>query len=61
MSSLARRDELLYESDAALRLLDRAIQEMRVADLLSACEDAEAASIVAGDTSVDAEELSAAD
>ena len=32
MISGARRDELLYESDAALRLVDRAIQEMQVLD-----------------------------
>jgi hypothetical protein len=32
MISAARRDELLYESDAALRLVDRAIQEMQVLD-----------------------------
>jgi hypothetical protein len=30
MSSPARRDDLLYESDAALRLVDRAIQELRM-------------------------------
>lgn len=32
MISAARRDELLYESDAVLRLVDRAIQEMQVLD-----------------------------
>ncbi len=60
MSSLARRDELLYESDAALRLVDRAIQEMRVSDLLRDSDDAESAS-TAGDPSIDVEELTAAD
>lgn len=32
MSPAARRDELLYESAAALRLVDRAIQELRVGE-----------------------------
>lgn len=32
MSCAVRREELLYESDAALRLVDRAIQEMHVLD-----------------------------
>jgi len=59
MSPSARRDELLYESDAALRLVDRAIQEMRVS---SECEDAprEAVSVAAGDAPVDSQ-LNAAD
>jgi hypothetical protein len=67
MSSPARRDELLYESDAALRLVDRAIQEMRVSEESSpedaSCEDAsaEAVSVAAGDASVDSQQLNAAD
>jgi hypothetical protein len=56
MSSLARRDELLYESDAALRLVDRAIQEMAVPD-----DDADATAVAAGDASDAAPDLSAAD
>jgi hypothetical protein len=60
MSSSARRDELLYESDAALRLVDRAIQEMRVSD---DNEDAfaEAVSVAAGDAPVDGHQLNEAD
>jgi hypothetical protein len=60
MSSSARRDELLYESDAALRLVDRAIQEMRVS---GDNEDAppEAVSVAAGDAPVDSQQLNAAD
>ncbi len=60
MSSSARRDELLYESDAALRLVDRAIQEMRVSE---DNEDAlaEAVSVAAGDAPVDSRQLNAAD
>ncbi len=60
MSSADRRDELLYESDAALRLVDRAIQEMRMSD---DNEDAaaEAVSIAAGDAPVDSQQLNAAD
>ena len=60
MSSSDRRDELLYESDAALRLVDRAIQEMRMPD-----DDGDAAaesvSIAAGDAPVDSQQLNAAD
>ena len=60
MSSLARRDELLYESDAALRLVDRAIQEMRV---LNDTDDAEAdaLSTAAGDGLAASPELNSAD
>ena len=60
VSSSARRDELLYESDAALRLVDRAIQEMCVAE---DNEDVsgEAVSVAAGDASVDSQQLNAAD
>ncbi len=62
MSSSDRRDELLYESDAALRLVDRAIQEMRMSD---DNEDApalpEAVSVAAGDAPVDGQQLNAAD
>jgi hypothetical protein len=60
MSSLARRDELLYESDAALRLVDRAIQEMRV---LNDTDDAEldALSMAAGDALAASPELNSAD
>ncbi len=63
MSSLARRDELLYESDAALRLVDRAIQEMGVSHLSNDFDDAdeEAVSVATADPSVSSEELSAAD
>jgi hypothetical protein len=60
MSSPARRDELLYESDAALRLVDRAIQEMRVLDEQQDDVD-DAASFAAGDESADSHELTAAD
>jgi hypothetical protein len=60
MSSSARRDELLYESDAALRLVDRAIQEMRVSDDYEE-ETAEAVSVAAGDAPVDSQQLNAAD
>jgi hypothetical protein len=60
MSSSARRDELLYESDAALRLVDRAIQEMRVSDDYEE-EPAEAVSVAAGDAPVDSQQLNAAD
>jgi hypothetical protein len=60
MSSPARRDELLYESDAALRLVDRALQEMCVSD---ESEDvtAKAVSVAAGDASVESQQLNAAD
>ena len=62
MSSASRRDEILYESDAALRLVDRAIQEMCVGhNDEDACEPAEAASVAAGDVSAAIQELSAAD
>jgi len=60
MTWSARRDELLYESDAALRLVDRAIQEMQVSgedDEVSA----EAASVAAGDAPVGSQQLNAAD
>jgi hypothetical protein len=60
MSSSARRDELLYESDAALRLVDRAIQEMQVSDE-GQDEPAEAVPVAAGDASVDSQQLNAAD
>jgi hypothetical protein len=62
MSSPARRDELLYESDAALRLVDRAIQEMRVSEEFP-LEDAsaEAVSVAAGDAPVESQQLNAAD
>jgi len=60
MSSSARRDELLYESDAALRLVDRAIQEMRVSDDNEDALD-EAVSVAAGDAPVDGQQLNAAD
>lgn len=60
MSSPARRDELLYESDAALRLVDRAIQEMRV--LGEPYEETdESVSVAAGDVPADSHELTAAD
>lgn len=62
MSSSARRDELLYESDAALRLVDRAIQEMRVpGDSEDAPLHPEAVSVAAGDAPVDSQQLNAAD
>jgi hypothetical protein len=60
MSSSARRDELLYESDAALRLVDRAIQEMRMSDY-NEDAPAEAVSVAAGDAPVDSQQLNAAD
>jgi hypothetical protein len=62
MSSPARRDELLYESDAALRLVDRAIQELGVSED-SSPEDAsaEAVSVAAGDAPVQSQQLNAAD
>jgi hypothetical protein len=60
MSSSARRDELLYESDAALRLVDRAIQEMCVSDDSEDPPD-EAVSVAAGDAPVDSQQLNAAD
>ena len=62
MSSPARRDELLYESDAVLRLVDRAIQEMRVSEE-SSPEDAsaEAVPVAAGDVPVESQQLNAAD
>jgi hypothetical protein len=60
MSSPARRDELLYESDAALRLVDRAIQEMRVLDEQEP-EVADAVVFAAGDVPADSHELTAAD
>ena len=62
MSSPARRDELLYESDAALRLVDRAIQEMRVSEEFP-LEDAsaEAVSVAAGDAPVESQQPNAAD
>ncbi|HEV8446044.1 MAG TPA: hypothetical protein VGQ44_04470 [Gemmatimonadaceae bacterium] len=60
MSSSARRDELLYESDAALRLVDRAIQEMRVSEE-SEDASAEAVSVAAGDAPVEDQRLNAAD
>jgi hypothetical protein len=55
-----RRDELLYESDAALRLVDRAIQELRVLDENDDAT-AEAVPVAAGDASVDGQQLNAAD
>jgi hypothetical protein len=62
MSSAARRDEILYESDAALRLVDRAIQEMRVLrDAEDASDLGETVSVAAGDVSAESQELSAAD
>ena len=70
MSSAARRDELLYESDAALRLVDRAIQEMHVLDegqVLGTGEqdvgedEAELFAVAAGDATVDARESDAVD
>ncbi len=62
MSSSPRRDELLYESDAALRLVDRAIQEMRVpGDNEVAPSPSEAVSVAAGDAPVDSQQLNAAD
>ena len=60
MSSSARRDELLYESDAALRLVDRAIQEMRMSDC-NGDAPAEVVSVAAGDAPVDSQQLNAAD
>lgn len=60
MSSSARRDELLYESDAALRLVDRAIQEMRMSEY-NEDTPAEAVSVAAGDAPVDSQQLNAAD
>jgi hypothetical protein len=64
MISAARRDELLYESDAALRLVDRAIQEMQVLDeaqVLGKGEqdmglgESELFAVAAGDATVDEE------
>jgi hypothetical protein len=60
VSSSARRDELLYESDAALRLVDRAIQEMRVSEEVEDAS-AEAVSVAAGDVPVDSQQLNPAD
>ena len=60
MSTSARRDELLYESDAALRLVDRAIQEMCVSE-----EDQETlddgVSVAAGVDPAASQELDSAD
>jgi len=52
MSSPARRDDLLYESDAALRLVDRAIQELR---MTAADEESEtvAVAVAEGDAETD--------
>lgn len=62
MSSADRRDEILYESDAALRLVDRAIQEMGVGrDDEDASESGEPVWVAAGDVSDEGQELSAAD
>ena len=61
MSSPARRDELLYESDAALRLVDRAIQEMHVSEESSEDVSAQAVSVAAGDAPVESQQLNAAD
>jgi len=64
MISAARRDELLYESDTALRLVDRAIQEMQVLDkaqVLGKGEqdkglgESELFAVAAGDATVDQE------
>ena len=61
MSSADRRDDILYESDAALRLVDRAIQEMCVGlEDEVAGESGEPVSVAAGDVSA-SQELSAAD
>lgn len=65
MRSAVRRDEVLYESDAALRLVDRAIQEMQVPDegegqVLGQGEqdvgrdEVELFAVAAGDATVDA-------
>jgi len=59
VSAPARRDEILYESDTVLRLVDRAIQEMRVS---SEYENAvEAVSVAAGEDPVASQELDSAD
>ena len=59
MTPSARRDELLYESDAALRLVDRAIQEMRMSPDYEDVEDA--VSVAAGADPVGSQELDSAD
>jgi hypothetical protein len=59
VSSSVRRDELLYESEAALRLVDRAIQEICASDGQE--ESAEAVTVAAGDEPVASQELNAAD
>jgi len=70
MTSATRRDELLYESDAALRLVDRAIQEMQVLEEgqgLGKGEqdveqgDSELFAVAAGDATVDDQELEVVD
>jgi hypothetical protein len=53
MSSPARRDDVLYESDAALRLVDRAIQELRITTVDEESETV-AVAVAEGDAETDA-------
>ena len=59
MSSSTRRDELLYESDAALRLVNRAIQDVYATQREEEAD--EAVTVAAGDEPVVSQELNAAD
>lgn len=65
-SAAVRRDELLYESNAALRLVDRALQEMGLQDAESYGEgeqvgDGEAFGDAAGDAPAAGQELESVD